>query len=424
MARAVRRETGAARRALLDDVGSRERAVAHARDGGAGLRPRPRLSGRLSVHARRVSVDVSRTAVDDAAVRRLRHCGGDERAFPLSARARTDGIVDGVRHADVDGLRLRSRALARRGRTRRRRGRFARRYAYVVLRHPARRRVDVDDDQLAGRDVAGVLRVRRRRAGCAAREVTRDDSNGHLEGVHRAEGVHLSAGTVDATRHRHGRVHVARDAVVASDLDLGLPHPRGRFDRGARTRVYARRWIHVRRVGARARSRHRRLRAPVVVLLQRAFGLLRGDCEVPRGASHLGDVDAREVRREGSTFVADALPYTDGRRVADGAAAGGQLGAHGDRGARRSARRYTVVAHEQLRRGARPADRACRAARVAHAAGDRARDRSRQHDRSTRRLVLRRATDERARAASVRLLRPDREARRCRRGDQGELLPA
>ena len=37
------------------------------------LRARPRLPRRVSVHARRVSVDVPRPAVDDAPVRRLRH---------------------------------------------------------------------------------------------------------------------------------------------------------------------------------------------------------------------------------------------------------------------------------------------------------------------------------------------------------------
>src|SRR5919206_499857 len=41
-----------------------------------------------------------------------------------------------------------------------------------------------------------------------------------------------------------------------------------------------------------------------------------------------------------------------------------------------------------------------------------------------RRLVLRRAPDERARTAGRSLLRPDPQARRRRRGDQGELLPA
>ena len=51
-----------------------------------------------------------------------------------------------------------------------------------------------------------------------------------------------------------------------------------------------------------------------------------------------------------------------------------------------------------LRRGARAADRGRGADRAAHAAGDRARDRRRQHDRPARRLLLRRAADERARA--------------------------
>ena len=83
-----------------------------------------------------------------------------------------------------------------------------------------------------------------------------------------------------------------------------------------------------------------------------------------------------------------------------------------------------VAAHEQLRRGARAPDRERGAARVAHAAGDRARDRSGEHDRSARRLLLSRAVDQRAGAAGLRLLRPDREAGRGDPGDQGELLPA
>ena len=61
-----------------------------------------------------------------------------------------------------------------------------------------------------------------------------------------------------------------------------------------------------------------------------------------------------------------------------------------------------------LRRGARAADRGRGADRAAHAAGDRARDRGREHDRPARRLLLPRGADERARAAGVRVLRPDR----------------
>ena len=99
----------------------------------------------------------------------LRHGGGDERALPLPARARPDGPLDGVRHADADGLRLGPPALAGRGRPRGRRDRLARRHGDAVRRHPARRGVDVDDDQLAGGDPARVLRLRRRGAGRGAR---------------------------------------------------------------------------------------------------------------------------------------------------------------------------------------------------------------------------------------------------------------
>ena len=163
--------------------------------------------------------------------------------------------------------------------------------------HPARRGLDVDDDQLAGGDLARVLRVRRRGAGRLARPAARDDPDGHPQGVHRAEGVHLPAGAEHAARDGHGRVLLAGDAAVASDLDQRLPHPRGGLDGGAGARVHARRRLHLCRVGDRARPRRRRLRAAVVVLLQRASRLLRGDREVPRGAADLGDADARQVRR-------------------------------------------------------------------------------------------------------------------------------
>ena len=80
----------------------------------------------------RLPVDVPRAAVDHAPVRRLRHRRGDQRALPLPARPRPDRPLDGVRHADADGPRLRQRALARRGRPRGRRDRHARRHGDAV----------------------------------------------------------------------------------------------------------------------------------------------------------------------------------------------------------------------------------------------------------------------------------------------------
>ena len=105
----------------------------------------------------------------------------------------------------------------------------------LFARHPARRGLDVDDDQRAGGDAARVLRLRRRAAGRAARGAPRDDPDGHPQGVHRPEGVDLPARAVDAARHRHGRVLRGRDAALAPDLDLGLPHPRGRLERRRRS---------------------------------------------------------------------------------------------------------------------------------------------------------------------------------------------
>ncbi len=253
--------------------------------------------GLVPVHAWRLRVDVPGPAVDDAAVRRVRHGRGDERALPLPARARADGPLDGVRHADADGLRLGPRALARRGRAGGRRGRLARGHGDAVRRASRWRGLDVDDDQLAGGDPARVLRLRRRGAGRAARPAARDGADGHPQGVHRAEGVHLPAGAVDAARRRHDRVLRAGDAAVASDLDLRLPHPRGGLDGRAGARVHARRRVRLRRCGARARARRRRVRAAAVVLLQRAHRLLRGDREVPGGAADLGARAARALRR-------------------------------------------------------------------------------------------------------------------------------
>ena len=185
-----------------------------------------------------------------------------------------------------------ARSLGR-GRPGGRRRRLARRHGDALRRHPARRRLDVDDDQRAGGDAARVLRVRRREAGRADRGAARHRADGHPQGVHRAEGVDLPAAPVDAARRRHDRVVLARDAADAPGLDQRLPHPRGGLDRGAGARVHARGRVRVRRRVRRARARRRRLRAAPVVLLQRAPRLLRGDREVPGGAADLGDAAAR-----------------------------------------------------------------------------------------------------------------------------------
>ena len=201
--------------------------------------------------------------------------------------------------------------------------------------------------------------------GVPAHRARRHDPGRHPQGVHRPEGVVLPDRPGDAPAGRHDRVVLERDAALASGLDLRVPHPRGRLDGRPGARVHAQGRPDVRRAGRRARPRRRRLRAPAELLLQRPDRLLRGDLQVPRGAPHLGARAARDVRREGPALLADALPHADRRRQPDRAAAAQQHHAHGDRGARRRARRDAVAAHQQLRRGARAADRGRGADRAA-----------------------------------------------------------
>src|SRR5687768_10323770 len=80
----------------------------------------------------------------------------------------------------------------------------------------------------------------------------RDDPDGHPQGVHRPEGVDLPARALDAARRGHDRVLRAGDAALASDLDLGVPHSRGRVECRAGARVHPRQRVRVRRCGHRA----------------------------------------------------------------------------------------------------------------------------------------------------------------------------
>ena len=87
---------------------------------------------------------------------------------------------------------------------------------------------------------------------------------------------------------RCDRVHGGGDAEVAFDLDLGIPHPRGGLDSSARARVHVGERLRVCGAGVAGGVGGGCVRAAVVVLLQRAHRLLRGDREVSGGAAHLG----------------------------------------------------------------------------------------------------------------------------------------
>ena len=273
---------------LLDDQRHAHRRPVRTVVAGRGRRSPHRPAGRSAVHARHPPERLSEPPLDDADVRRVRRGRGHQRPLPAAARRRPDRPVDRLRHADALRLRHRRRRGGRRVRDVRRRGQLAGRHGGAARRPAARTRVDVDDDQLAGRADLGDVHRGRREGGRPARPTRGHDPERHPQGVHRPEGVPVPARAVDAPRDRHDRVRDARAAALEHDLDLGLPHPRGRLDRGPGAGVHDRRRDGLRRGRPGARVAHRRLRPAAVVLLQLALGLLRGDREVPRRAGGSG----------------------------------------------------------------------------------------------------------------------------------------
>ena len=165
--------------------------------GRRGHRPgaRHRAAGRVPLHARPAREHVPRPAVDDPPGRRLRPGRGHQRPLQVPARARRDRAVDRLRPADAARLRLRPRDLPARDRQDRRRRRHGRRHARAVRRHPARRGLDLADDQRPGggaaRDVPG---RRATSAGSPGDAAHRHDAERHPQGVHGPERVHLPAG--------------------------------------------------------------------------------------------------------------------------------------------------------------------------------------------------------------------------------------
>ena len=332
------------------------------------------------------------------------------------------GLEHRVRHAVVDGPRLRPRAVAGRGRARGRGGRHARRHGDAVCGDRSRRGQRVDDDQRAGGDHDGLLRRRGEEKGIPADRlcgtiqadilkeyIAQKEWCFPVDPAMRLLGDMMQWCTGHMPRWHPVSIsgyHIREAGSTAAQelaftLKDGLTYVEEQVARGMDVDDFAPR---------------------LSLLLQRAHRLLRGDRQVPRGAADLGARAARDVRRQEpeKSWLMRFHTQTAGV-VADGAAAAQQRRPHRDRGARRGARRHAVAAHQLARRGARAPERGGGARGAAHAADHRARDRRDEHDRPARRLVLRRVADRSHGAARVRVLRQDRRARRDGRGGQARL---
>ena len=76
--------------------------------------------------------------------------------------------------------------------------------------------------------------------GVRGRAAPRHGPERHPQGVHRARELHLPAAALDAADDRPLRLLRRAAAELEHDLDLRLPHPRGRLDGGAGARLHAR----------------------------------------------------------------------------------------------------------------------------------------------------------------------------------------
>ena len=287
--------------------------------------------------------------MDDASVRRVRNGQGDEPPLPLPPRARSDRPVGRLRPAHPDGLRL-GRA---RGGGRGWPGRGAHlepgRHGDALREHPAGRGEHLHDDQRHGIDPAGAVRGGRSQAGRAWGSRQRHDPERHSQGVHRTRHLHLPSGTVDAPGD--GRLRVLRAGVTALEhhLDQRISHARGGRDGRPGARVHPCRCHCLQRGCPGARTRHRRIRRPAVILLRGLERAVRGGGQVPRSPPNVGADREGSLRCIERSFDDVPLPRSDGRFLAYRPFDRQQRRADDGPGAGRDPRRCSEPAHERPR---------------------------------------------------------------------------
>ena len=187
---------------------------------------------------------------------------GDQRAVQVPAGHGDDRAVVRLRPAHPDGLRLGPPAGRGRGGQGRRGHRLARRHGACCW--PACP-LDTVTTSMTINSTAAILlllyQLVAEEQGVRPGQARRDDPERHPQGVRRPRHLHLPAPAVDAADHRHLRLLPRAPPDVEHHLDLRLPHPRGRLDRGPGDRLHPRQRHRLRAGRDRRRARRRRVRA-------------------------------------------------------------------------------------------------------------------------------------------------------------------
>ena len=188
--------------------------------------------------------------------------------------------------------------------------------------------------------------------GVAVGRARRHAADGHLEGVHRAEGVDLPAAAAPAADRRPDGVlrrTRARSSTRSACAATTSARPGRRRRRSWRSRspTGSPTWS-----SACSAASTSNVFAPGLSFFFNAhIDFFEEIAKLPRGTADLGAVAEGALRRDGSRRHAAAVPHPDGRRLAHRPAADEQRGAHGHRGAGGGARRHAVAAHERAGRG-------------------------------------------------------------------------
>ena len=238
-----------------------------------------------------------------------------------------------LRHADADGLRLRPRAplgeVGREGVA----DRPARGHGDALPRHPARRGLDLDDDQppaailLAFYIAVGEEQVCRPELRGTIQTDILKEYIAQKEYIFSPEPSMRLVTDMVEYRAQSCRWHRSRSPATTSARPARRPR-RSSHSRSGR--------VHVRR-GGRARPRRGRLRAASSFFFNAHLDFFEEIAKY-RAARRIWARELRDCFGARTTLVVDALPHADRRRLPDRAAAGGEHRPDGDRGARRGAR--------------------------------------------------------------------------------------
>ena len=298
-----------------------------------GPRPGPRRSRRAPVHAGSLREHVPRAGRG--------RCGNTRGWGPPTRRTLGSAISSSTARPGSPsrstcprrwGTTPTTRAPGRGGQDRRG-DRHGRRHAPAVRGHPARPRLDLDDDQRDRAHPVAPVRARRRGAGRRPVRALGHGAERHPQGVRGAGDVHLPAAGLDAAGH--GPVRVLRRAHPALEhhLDQRVPHARGGGDRGpggrrSRSRTASPTCRRRSTPGwSSTPSRHGcRSSSPATCTSSR-----RSRSSARRGAC--GPDHDRALRRHRPSEPDAALPRPDRRRDAHGPAAAEQRRPHRARGA-------------------------------------------------------------------------------------------